>query len=487
MGAPQARRLRVLVDRPARKDGAYVLYWMTAARRTRFNFGLQRAARLARELDRPLLVFEPLRAGYRWANARHHAFVIAGMRDNARACAERGVRHLAYVEPRAGDGRGVLAALARDACAVVADDWPCFFLPHMLAAAAGQVDARLEAVDSCGLVPIDAPGQSFPTAYAFRRWLQKNLRPYLDDPPAEDPLALAPRAQATIAAAIEKRWTAASDALLDLDARALAKLPIDHDVAPVARRGGSLAARAALDEFVRVRLSRYGEERSEPASGASSSLSPWLHYGQLSTHEVLAAVAKRAGWKPADVSDKASGKKEGWWNLGASAEAFLDELVTWRELGHVFCRFEPQYERYDSLPQWAQRSLDEHARDPREHVYTVDELAAARTYDPLWNAAQRELLRDGVIHNYLRMLWGKKVLEWSASPRAALDALIELNNRYAIDGRDPNSYSGIFWCLGRFDRPWAPVRPIFGCIRYMSSQNTARKLDVEPYLARYAS
>lgn len=487
MGAPQARRLRVLVDRPARKDGAYVLYWMTAARRTRFNFGLQRAARLARELDRPLLVFEPLRAGYRWANARHHAFVIAGMRDNARACAERGVRHLAYVEPRAGDGRGLLAALARDACAVVADDWPCFFLPHMLAAAAGQVDARLEAVDSCGLVPIDAPGQSFPTAYAFRRWLQKNLRPYLDDPPAEDPLALAPRAQATIAAAIEKRWTAASDALLDLDARALAKLPIDHDVAPVARRGGSLAARAALDEFVRVRLSRYGEERSEPASGASSSLSPWLHYGQLSTHEVLAAVAKRAGWKPADVSDKASGKKEGWWNMGASAEAFLDELVTWRELGHVFCRFEPQYERYDSLPQWAQRSLDEHARDPREHVYTVDELAAARTHDPLWNAAQRELLRDGVIHNYLRMLWGKKVLEWSASPRAALDALIELNNRYAIDGRDPNSYSGIFWCLGRFDRPWAPVRPIFGCIRYMSSQNTARKLDVEPYLARYAS
>lgn len=174
MPAAQAQRLRVLVDRPPRRDGAYVLHWMTAVRRTRSNFALQRAARLARELERPLLVLEALRAGYRWASARHHAFVIDGMRDNARACAARGVRHFAYVEPEPGAGRGLLAALARDACAVVADDWPCFFHPRMLAAAARQIDTRLEAVDSCGLVPLSASGGSFPTAYAFRRWLQKN-------------------------------------------------------------------------------------------------------------------------------------------------------------------------------------------------------------------------------------------------------------------------------------------------------------------------
>jgi deoxyribodipyrimidine photo-lyase len=171
--------------------------------------------------------------------------------------------------------------------------------------------------------------------------------------------------------------------------------------------------------------------------------------------------------------------------MSQAAEAFLDQLVTWRELGFNFCSRRDDYDRFDSLPDWARRSLAEHAADPREHVYSVDELAAARTHDPLWNAAQRQLVREGRIHNYLRMLWGKKILQWARSPEDALEAMIELNNRYALDGRDPNSYSGISWVLGRFDRPWAPERPIFGKIRYMSSENTARKLKVKEYIRRY--
>ncbi|MEJ2699620.1 MAG: deoxyribodipyrimidine photolyase, partial [Desulfuromonadales bacterium] len=157
-----------------------------------------------------------------------------------------------------------------------------------------------------------------------------------------------------------------------------------------------------------------------------------------------------------------------------------------RELGFNFCAFRDDYDRYESLPDWARQTLDAHAEDPRPTLYSLDEFAAADTHDPLWNAAQGQLLREGRLHNYVRMLWGKKILEWSASPREALAIMVELNNLYALDGRDPNSWSGIFWCLGRYDRPWGPERPIFGKIRYMSSQNTARKVRVKDYIRKYA-
>ena len=171
--------------------------------------------------------------------------------------------------------------------------------------------------------------------------------------------------------------------------------------------------------------------------------------------------------------------------MSENAEAFLDQFVTWRELGYNMAWQRDDYGRYESLPDWARKSLAEHADDDRPTVYTKEELAAGATHDELWNAAQGQLVREGVIHNYLRMLWGKKIFEWSPSPQDALEVMIELNNKYALDGRDPNSYSGIFWCLGRYDRPWGPERPVFGTVRYMSSRNTARKLRVGPYLDRH--
>jgi deoxyribodipyrimidine photo-lyase len=160
--------------------------------------------------------------------------------------------------------------------------------------------------------------------------------------------------------------------------------------------------------------------------------------------------------------------------------------VTWRELGYNFCSLRPGFDRFESLPDWAKATLARHAQDPRATVYDLPSFAAAQTHDPLWNAAQTQLVREGRIHNYLRMLWGKKILEWTRSPEDALEVMIELNNRYALDGRDPNSYSGIFWVLGRYDRPWGPERPIFGTVRYMSSANTARKMSVKGYLRRFA-
>jgi deoxyribodipyrimidine photo-lyase len=190
-------------------------------------------------------------------------------------------------------------------------------------------------------------------------------------------------------------------------------------------------------------------------------------------------------WTRRKLAASGGGKREGWWGVTRGAEAFLDQLVTWRELGFNAAAHLAGHDRYDTLPEWAQSTLAAHARDPRPHQYDRDIFERAATHDPLWNAAQTELVRDGRIHTYLRMLWGKKILEWSRTPQDALDTMIHLNDKYALDGRDPNSCSGIFWCLGRYDRPWGPEREIFGTVRYMSSGNTARKLRLKGYLARY--
>jgi deoxyribodipyrimidine photo-lyase len=173
--------------------------------------------------------------------------------------------------------------------------------------------------------------------------------------------------------------------------------------------------------------------------------------------------------------------------MSTASESFLDELITWRELGYNMCWQRAEYDRYESLPEWSQRTLAEHSRDPRQHVYSLEEFESSRTHDPLWNAAQMQLIGEGRIHNYLRMLWGKKILEWSASPQEALNTMIHLNNKYALDGRNPNSYSGVFWVLGRYDRAWGPERPIFGKVRYMSSENTARKTKVKQYIQRFSA
>lgn len=479
-----ASRLSLANAAPPRPDGAYVLYWMTAARRSAHNYGLDRAIERARELGRPLVVLEALRCGYRWASDRLHAFVLAGMRDNAARFAAAGVAYHPYIEPAAGHGRGLLAALAARACVVVADESPAFFLPRMLAAAAAALPVQVERVDSNGLLPLRAAEIVFPTAIALRRFIHKRGRAYLDERPRADPLAGHGLPYTPVPEDIRARWPAADPALLAARPAALAALPIDHAVAPCGD-GGSLAAGRALARFLEHGLPRY-DQRNDPDAAVTSGLSPYLHFGHIGAHEVFAALMRREGWDSGRLARTSSGSREGWWGVSPATEAFLDQLVTWRELGFNMSFHRPEHEQYESLPTWARRTLDEHAADPREHLYSAAELEAARTHDPLWNAAQRQLLREGTIHNYLRMLWGKKVLEWSPDPRSALEILTHLNNKYALDGRDPNSSSGIAWILGRYDRAWGPERPVYGKIRYMSSDNTARKLHLAAYLRRYA-
>jgi deoxyribodipyrimidine photo-lyase len=483
--------VRALNASPIARHGEYVLYWMVAARRGRYNFGLQQAAAHARALKLPLLVFEPLRASYPWASQRLHTFVVEGMASNAAHFAKTVAHYYPYLEPKRGAGAGLLAALAARAALVVTDDYPCFFIPRMTAAAGRSLSVRMEAVDSNGLLPLSlAKGKSFYNAYHFRRFVQRNVAHELAESPREDPLRrlAVPRLEA-LPTAITKRWPRVSDRALADVAGTVAKLPVSTGVPAVASLpGGAHEARRVLAQFIESRLSRYARERDHPDAEAASGLSPYLHFGHLGAHEVVAALFEPEAWdgRPRGLgAAESDGKREGFWGLSSAAESFLEELVTFRELAFNTAATMPDFDRYETLPAWSRATLEAHASDPREHVYTREQFERAETHDPLWNAAQTQLLREGRIQNYLRMLWGKQILAFSKSPACALETMIELNNKYAVDGRDPNSYAGMFWILGRYDRPWAPQRPVFGSVRYMTSAATKRKLRLKSYLIRH--
>jgi deoxyribodipyrimidine photo-lyase len=479
-------RIRQCNSAPVRPDGQFVLYWMIAFRRPTWNFALDRSVEWAEKLKKPLVVLEALRCDYQWASNRIHSFVLDGMAQNAARFKGTGVLHYPFVESKKNEGKGLLAAMAAEACVVVTDDFPCFFLPRMVAAAASQVSVRMEAVDSNGLFPLRASNQAFPSAYAFRRFLQKSLPSHLAHFPNANPLLKAkiPTAK-EIPSKITSKWPQISPKLLDDHSSFLEKVPINHKVPRATAHGGPTAAQALLKEFLKKKLAGYLEDRNDPDQNAASGLSPYLHFGHISAHEIFLEITQHEKWSQEKLALRVTGSRTGWWGVSPAAEAFLDQLVTWRELGFNCCAQRKDYARFNSLPEWAQQTLGKHARDERASVYALEEFEQAATHDPLWNAAQTQLLREGIIHNYLRMLWGKKILEWTPSPAKALEIMVELNNKYGLDGRNPNSYSGIFWILGRYDRPWGPERPIFGTIRYMSSANTAKKLNVKEYLRKY--
>jgi deoxyribodipyrimidine photo-lyase len=475
-------------DFPVRREGDFVLYWMIASRRTRWNFGLQRAVEWANRLGKPLLVFEPLRVGYPWACDRFHRFVLDGMADNSRSAKRQGVSYYPYLETEPDDDKGLLAALSERASLVVTDDFPAFFLPRMVASASRKIPVCMEQVDSNGLLPMRAAEKVFTAAKFFRSFLQRELPPHLGAAPDADPLKqLKSKGALPPLEGILNRWPAVALEMLEGGPDLLSRFPLNHRIGATAEKGGAREASRRMRSFVEKRLPVYEEKRNHPDEDGSSGLSPYLHFGHISVQEIFQRISEKEEWSSTRLSRKATGARSGWWRMSGAAEAFLDQLVTWRELGFNLCWQGEDYDRYLSLPAWAQQTLNNHRGDRRRYLYRLEEFERAETHDPLWNAAQRQLLREGRIHNYLRMVWGKKILEWTASPQEALKIMIELNNKYGLDGRDPNSYTGILWVLGRYDRAWGPERPIFGKVRYMSSENTMRKVRVSEYLKRHKS
>ncbi len=481
-------RVRDLNSRPVRPTGSFVLYWMISSRRVHDNFALDRAVALAAELSRPLVILEALRCDYPWASERFHRFVIDGMADNQAALDGRPVLYYPYIEPARGAGRGLLTSLADRACAVVTDWYPGFFLPRMTAAAARAVTVRMEAVDSNGLIPVAAHDRAFQNARGYRAFMQRVLRAHVRVVPEPDALVRLPDGTRApvLPPEIAARWPRATTAQLDGAAGSLDALPIDHRVGPVAMRGGAAEGKRRLRRFVASGLDRYAADRNQPESDATSRLSPYLHFGHLSAHTIFGAVMSHERWTTRKLGARASGAREGWWGVSPSAEAFLDQLVVWRELAFNGAVWTPGFESYDAIPEWARQTLEQHRTDPRPHLYDLPTLEAAATDDEVWNAVHRQLMTDGWFHGYLRMLWGKKILEWSAHPAEALERMAHLMNRYSLDGRDPVGAASFAWVLGRYDRPW-PERPVFGTVRCMTSASTRRKLKLTRYLEQYGA
>ncbi len=484
MSFNQARLRRLNTARPNAR-GEYVLYWMQLYRRLRRNHALDYASKCARELGKPLVVYEGPRLHYPWANRRLHQFVVEGMAANAAEAVKRGVQYWPFVETPAQPGRGLVHQLAARACLVVTDDFPCFIVPEQSAAVARRAQVPVFAVDANGVVPLSLLGPSVGAAAHLRPRIHRAFaEAFAHRSAARTRLPDLPRRRVTPRFEL---WKPPRDL-----APFVATLPLDASVAPVQTTpGGRPAGLGLLRRFLKTRLRGYAEHRSEPRSPAeshASGLSPYLHFGHVSIEEVVEAVLG-VGWSSEELRLENRGKRAGFFSMDADVNAFLDEALTWRDLGfhwHWWRRADAA-SLETALPAWALATLRAHARNRRTHLYSLEDWENAATHDPLWNAAQTELRKTGTIHNYLRMLWGKKVIEWSRTPEQAYTTLVHLNNKYALDGRDPNSWTGILWCFGLFDRPWGPERGVFGVVRYMSSENTRRKFDLEPYLQYVAT
>lgn len=492
-------RIRKANENAVRKGGDYVLYWMQAFRRFDRNHALDYALHQCKQLGKPLVVFEGLRMDYPWANDRHHMFMLQGMADNAIRAKALGLNYWPFVETPDQPAKGLLKKLAAKACVVVTDDYPAFVVPGHIRGLAKQTDTAVVAVDGNGLVPLSLLGPSVVMNAHLRPRVHLQMKEAWGHRAAAEP-DFSQAAKGKIDPPFEP-WRAK-----DIFAF-IASLPIDHKVKPAPVAGGHAAGQAVLATFLKTKLKRYGEGRNapdDPAESAASGLSPYLRHGHLSIQQVAEEVLGPK-WTVEKIDMSCKGKREGFYGPDANANSFLDEAITWRDLGyhwhyHRMDRIRPindtskaarelrwthpVYQDLDStLPPWALATLRKHEFDAREHLYSLEEFDAADTHDDLWNAAQTELKETGRIHNYLRMLWGKKVLEWTKTPDEAYFILEHLNNKYAIDGRDPNSYTGMLWCFGLFDRPWPPERPVFGNIRYMSSGNTAKKFKLDGYYA----
>ncbi len=451
-------RIRRLNDKPLRDGARYVLYWAQMNRRVDANHALLRAVEIANELALPVLYYEGLTCDYPYANDRLHTFILEGVPETARRLARLGIGYCFYPRRRRSDANDILYRLAAGAACVVTDDYPTFLARRHNATVPARLAVRCEAVDSSCVVPMNLFEKREYAAYTIRPKIHRVWAKYLvDAPPVK----------------VRRRWQDPAPefhvALREDEIGELVECcEIDHSVKPsISQTGGRLAAERALAHFLEKNLRRYARERNEPSAHATSGLSAYLHFGQISSLEVALAARRYAE------------------EHKLIAEEFLEELIVRRELAFNYARSVEDPASIRNLPEWAQQTLAKHARDRREPEYSLEHFERAKTHDALWNACQKELLLRGTIHGYYRMYWGKKIIEWSADCESAVRTMVYLHDRYALDGRDPNTYTNILWCLGLHDRPWQE-RPIFGMVRYMSSDGMKRKTGVDAYLREIA-
>ncbi|MEI8094708.1 MAG: deoxyribodipyrimidine photo-lyase [Spirochaetales bacterium] len=447
-------------------EGEYVLYWMQASVRVRANLALVEAAAQARSLGCPLAVVFCLTA-FPEANARSFAFLLDGLQDVAASLDDLGV---SFTVVR-GEPIDVVPLCGRLARLVVFDRGYLPIQRRWRERVAAALPCPVLEVEDNVAVPVE-------TVSTKSEWSAATLRPKLMRLAELETLSEPVWSPVAAPSHLKERWKLAGVEVLDAvpSRQDLARFGNQAGHVPATELpGGERAAWRAWTTFAQTRLERYDSDRNDPNLDATSGLAPYLHFGHITPLTILAELKSNGLWKPA-LSYRRSGEDP--------VSKFLDELLVRRELAVNAAWYNPEFASFAGLPQWARRTLANHALDRREFLYTPEQWEAALTHDPAWNAAQTELVTTGRLHGTLRMYWGKKLLEWSADPAEAFDLALRLNNKYALDGRDPNSAAGVAWCFGAHDRPWGE-RPVYGLVRCMTSGGLARKFDLAAYLRRF--
>jgi len=442
----QKARIKALNKKDVKK-GAYVLYWMQASQRAEYNHALEYAILRANELRQPIVVFFGITDHFPEANERHYAFMLEGLREVRRSLEKRGIQMvILHKSPELG-----AVQVARRASLAVVDQGYLKIQKKWRNDAGNQMDCPLIQIESDLVVPVEeaSPKEEY-SAATLRPKIHKKLKHFLTSLKEHDPL-------------VDSCCLSFDSFDVEDIEIALSKLGIDRSVKKVTSfHGGTKEARKHLQVFLQERLDQFPELRNDPTLDYLSHMSPYLHFGQIS---------------PLFVALKASETKS------PGTEAFLEELIVRRELSMNFVFYNESYDSFEAVPDWAKKTLRVHQKDRRQYTYTLEEMESAKTHDPYWNAAQKEMIIQGKMHGYMRMYWGKKIIEWSKTPEEAFRIAVYLNNKYELDGRDPNGFTGAAWCFGKHDCPWGN-RPIFGNVRYMNDKGLKRKFDSDGYVKK---
>ncbi len=443
-------RMKNLNEKPT-QNGEFVLYWMQSSQRTQENWALTYAVQIANSLDLPLVVYFGLTPEFPEANYRHYWFMLEGLREVSDELAKLGVK---FVVRAVNPAQGAVTLSEHAACVVVDRgyllvnrEWYQYAVQHLR--------VQLVQLEDNVVVPVEeASNKEEFSAATMRPKLHKKICDFLELPP-----------QVTLNK--PSLYLKLDSIFLDAPEKTLAQLKISPSVdkSPVFH-GGTRNAKRLLQEFLKDNLWVYGGSGGPtPDNDCASQLSPYLHFGQISPIYIAAQV----------LAAKV-----------AVQHRFLEELIVRRELAINFVYYNKNYDSFACLPDWARKTLEFHVADPRPYIYTREQLEKAQTDDPYWNAAQNEMVHTGKMNGYMRMYWGKKILEWTKTPEEAFEVALYLNNRYELDGRDPNGYAGVAWCFGKHDRPWGE-RAVFGTVRYMNFAGLERKFEMRRYLQKVAS
>jgi deoxyribodipyrimidine photo-lyase len=447
---------RVLVRRggaPA-PDGKCIVYWMQRAERALDNPALDIAIEVANALDLPVLAYFSAISNFPQANLRHYVFLNQGLADIEEDLQQRQIGFIVRRPPN-NSLQTLLAEV--NAAMVIGDENPCREPERWRKVLAGRLRIPYWTVDADVVVPSGLFQKRMYALHIFRPKLYAELPKFLVPQPNAKP---------------QREWKPphSLDSFPVREDLTNGWKTLDRSVGPVESfTGGTHSAVKRLQDFVSKDLAAYDQKRNHPEVDGTSRLSPYLHFGHIGPITIALAVEK--AFKDGKVPQ-------------AARDSYISELIGWRELAVNFVKFTENYDSFDCAEPWARKTLMEHARDRREHLYSIEQLERSETKDELWNAAQTQMVKFGWMHNYMRMYWAKKILEWSPDPAKAFDTCVTLNDRYFLDGRDPNGYAGIAWSIvGKFDRPWFD-RPIFGTIRYMSGASTGKKFDSKKYIKK---